>query len=348
MSAGAPRQALDALHAARPVVARLSSTRNSEDLAADLIEAWTAVETGLRALVGGSALNGQMLIRELRTRHFLTLEQANSLAEFHAARERAARSGYTPTEADVSAARDAFLKLEAGLMGEPAPAVPPSSTKAAAAAATIQMESIGRRANFTDAPPVAVPIATSSRSGWIVPLVALVALLIVGGLAWYLLAGQSPSSGALAQGIASYREGRREAAQGDFNKAAQENPSDPVPHVYLSRMSREQGNLVSANSEAVKAVQLGPTNGAALRELASTLFAQQNYDGARTFYIRAIRSDSTDRLSQGFLGCSLVRLGRQDEGNRWMQRAGPGAWSGCAAPTVPPAAGPPVQMVVPR
>jgi hypothetical protein len=86
--------------------------RDSEDLAADLIEAWTATETGLRSLVGGTALTGQMLIRELRQRHFLSLEQANALAEFHAARERAARVDYKPTEGDVNASRDAFLKLE--------------------------------------------------------------------------------------------------------------------------------------------------------------------------------------------------------------------------------------------
>lgn len=341
MTAGAQRQALDALHAARPVVARLGTTRSSEDLAADLIEAWGAVETGLRSLVGGSALSGQMLIRELRTRHFLTLEQANALAEFHAARERASRTDYTPTDGDVNAARDAFLKLEAGLMGEPAPAVPAAATTASARAATMQMDSIGRRQSFTDAPPVVVPIASTARPAWVGPVVGIVVLLLVGGVAWAMLANRSSSSASLDQGIVAYREGRREAAQGAFNKAATDRPADPMPHVYLSRMAREQGNLVTANAEAVKAVQLDPGSGAGLRELASTLFAQQNYDGARSFYIRAIRADSTDRLSQGFLGCSLVRLGRLDEGRRWLDRAGTGSWSSCAAN------GPPAGAVAP-
>jgi hypothetical protein len=111
MTAGSQRAALDAIHSARPIIARLSMARDSEDLAADLIEAWTATETGLRSLIGGSSLTGQMLIRELRQRHFLSLEQANALAEFHAARERAARVDYKPTEGDVNASRDAFLKL---------------------------------------------------------------------------------------------------------------------------------------------------------------------------------------------------------------------------------------------
>ena len=77
---------------------------------------------------------------------------------------------------------------------------------------------------------------------------------------------------------------------------------------------------------------LGPTNAVALRELASVSFAQQNYDAARRFYARAVEADPSDKLATGFLGCSLIRLGRIDEGNRFLQRAGPGAWSGCAPP----------------
>ena len=42
MTAGSQRAALDAIHSARPIIARLSMARDSEDLAADLIEAWTA------------------------------------------------------------------------------------------------------------------------------------------------------------------------------------------------------------------------------------------------------------------------------------------------------------------
>ena len=66
MSTSAQRAALEAINSARPLVARLGGTRSSEDAAADLIESWSAVETGLRSLIGGSALSGQMLIRELR------------------------------------------------------------------------------------------------------------------------------------------------------------------------------------------------------------------------------------------------------------------------------------------
>jgi hypothetical protein len=117
-----------------------------------------------------------------------------------------------------------------------------------------------------------------------------------------------------------------------------------MPHVYLARMAREAGNMNTANTEAVTAVRLGPNSGVALRELASVSFVQQNYDAARRFYLRAVQADTADRLSQGFLGCSLVRLGRIDEGMRWIGRAGAGAWSSCAPP---PGSAPGMQTGVP-
>ena len=349
MTAGSQRAALDAIHSARPIIARLSMARDSEDLAADLIEAWTATETGLRSLVGGSALTGHMLIRELRQRHFLSLEQANALAEFHAARERAARVDYKPTEGDVNASRDAFLKLEAGLMGEeplvgapaarPAASAKPVAGQAAAEAAAAR----SRGGAYTpDGPldpnarerfegtPVAVP-AQRSRPRWVMPVIGIVALLVAGGIAAYALMGRRGNP-AFTNGVTAYREGRREAAAGEFLKAAKADTTDPMPHVYLARMAREAGNMNTANTEAVTAVRLGPNNSVALRELASVSFVQQNYDAARRFYLRAVQADTTDRLAQGFLGCSLVRLGRIDEGMRWINRAGAGAWSSCAPP----------------
>src|SRR4051812_28790724 len=195
MTAGSQRAALDAIHSARPIIARLSMTRDSEDLAADLIEAWTATETGLRSLIGGSALTGQFLIRELRQRHFLSLEQANALAEFHAARERASRVDYKPTEGDINASRDAFLKLETGLMGEPAtpasssfasPAARSAAGAVAATAAAVSPNPPSRTsspntafdpdaaARFEGA-PTAVR-AERARPNWLMPLLGLVAL----------------------------------------------------------------------------------------------------------------------------------------------------------------------------
>ena len=247
-------------------------------------------------------------------------------------------------------------------MGEPlaaAPATAGAASAAASATAAAPPPSAARSGAYTpDGPldpnarerfegtPVAVP-AQRSRPRWLVPVLGLVALLVVAGAA-YALMGRD-SGGAYASGVAAYREGRREAAAGEFLKAAKDDPNDPMPHVYLARMAREAGNLNTANSEAVTAVRLGPNNAVALRELASVSFAQQNYDAARRFYARAVEADPSDKLATGFLGCSLIRLGRIDEGNRFLQRAGPGAWSGCAPPpgTVPQAGMQPGMQQVP-
>ena len=135
---------------------------------------------------------------------------------------------------------------------------------------------------------------------------------------------------ALKAGMAAYRQGRHEAAQERLQAAARFAPNDPTPHVFLSRLARERNDLGTANAEAVKAVRLGPNDGVALRELATTLYAEQNFNAARAFYARAIAADTTDRIAQGYLGCSLIQLGRVEEGTRWIRRAGSGTWSACA------------------
>src|SRR5258708_10393623 len=137
-------------------------------------------------------------------------------------------------------------------------------------------------------PPTTEHPTTRSRPSWLVPTLGAVGLVIVVVVAWMLFAGRRGNA-AYDQGVQAYREGRREAAEGDFRKAASDDPADPIPHVYLARMERDRGNLNNANAEAVKAVQLGPNNGAALRELASVLFGFQNYAAARSFYLTAIR-----------------------------------------------------------
>lgn len=182
--------------------------------------------------------------------------------------------------------------------------------------------------------PATRPVAAAPDRRHVTIAAGVLAVLVLVVATLFAVRGRRAESGTFAQGVAAYREGRRATASGRFQAAARNAPNDPMPHVYLSRIAREMNDLATANAEAVTAVRLGPTNAAALREMASTSFAMQNYAGSRIFYARAVVADTSDRLSQGFLGCSLVRLGRVDEGRRWMQRAGHGPWSSCA-----PAAG---------
>jgi tetratricopeptide (TPR) repeat protein len=320
------RQAQAALDAARPAIARLDRSRHAEELAADLIEAWSGVETALRSLVGGTPLGGQNLIRETRQRQLITFDQANALAEFHAARERANDTAYHPTDADINAAREGFLKLEAAVM---MPDPPADATPVPGEA----MSTKGLRDSpLGIAQPVPLP---STRRPWVLPVVGLLVLVLIGAGAWWLVGRRD--DGGIAQGVEYWQRGQRELAVGEFTRASRENPASALPHVYLSRMAREVGNMTLANQEATTAVRKEPNNYIALREMGSYLLATNNAGLARRFFVRAVEANGEDLASRGLLGCALLRLGRTDEGMRWLNRAGQGTWSACAQQTVPPA-----------
>jgi tetratricopeptide (TPR) repeat protein len=343
----AQRSALAALQAARPTIARLEAEQNSEDRAADLIEGWSAVETALRSLVGGSTLTGRALIHELRSRHVITLEQANALAEFEAARTRAERTAYEPTDTDVNAALDAFRRLESGLTASAAAHVdapinappPPQPSGPSRAAAVPSAPAIHEQ-------PVAGPGPDWMRWAFVGVLV----VAIVGLGAWLFMRTRQTT---LERAVAFYAAGQREQAQAAFERAAREEPRNALPHVYLSRMARDVGNLTLARDEANRAIQADPTNSLALREMAAYLLTSGNYELARRFYVRAVQADTSDKTAMGYLGCASIRVGRVDEGQRWLARAGPGNWSACASmppgATVPiGGAAPPGQQPIPQ
>ena len=314
------RQALAALDAARPAIARLDRSRHPEELAADLIEAWTGVETGLRSLLGGTPLAGQALIREARQRQLITLDQANALAEFHAARERAQDTSYHPSDADINAAREGFLKLEASLMAPPL-------TEPAAVTPGEAMSTKGLRSSPLGSPQ-AVPPQRAGQPWWF-PVLIILLLAGLGTGAWYLFM-RGGDDASITKGVEYWQRGQRELAVAEFSRAARDNPKSAVPHIYLSRMAREVGNMTLAGQEATQAVQLEGNNALALREMAAYLLAAGNYELSRRFYVRALQANPEDRTAQGFLGCTLIKLGRFDEGMRWMNRAGQGSWSACA------------------
>lgn len=321
------RQALAALDAARPAIARLDRSRHAEELAADIIEAWAGIETALRAVLGGTPLAGQALIREARNRHMITLDQANALAEFHAARERAQDTRYSPSDADINAARDGFLKVEASLMTpEPAGAAPQPTPGEAMSTKGLRLSPLGT--------PQPVPLPSEPRPWWLWVIAAAVVVALGVG-AWILVGRRGDAS--LDRGVQYWQRGQRELAVAEFSRAARDNPRDALPHVYLSRMAREVGNMTLAGREATLAVQAEPGNAVALREMASYLLAAGNYELARRFYVRALQATPDDRASQGFLGCALIKLGRIDEGMRWANRAGQGSWSACVTGAMPAA-----------
>jgi len=111
--------ALASLNGVRPVLAHFDTPRSAEDLTADIIDLWTGAEGALQALVGNPSLTGQQLIRAARQAELITLEQAHSLLEFLAARDRANRTSYKPTQGDGDAAVDGFRALESAATGAP-------------------------------------------------------------------------------------------------------------------------------------------------------------------------------------------------------------------------------------
>jgi len=108
MSPANTQAAQAALSGVRPVLAHFNTPRSAEDLAADIIDLWTGVERSLQALIGTSSLSGQQLIRAARQAEVITIDQAHSLLEFLAARDRANRTSYKPTQADGDAAEKGY------------------------------------------------------------------------------------------------------------------------------------------------------------------------------------------------------------------------------------------------
>lgn len=332
MSTPAQREARAALDAARPAVARLDGPRGPEDLAADLIEMWSASESALRALVGTTILSGQALIREARQRQVINFEQANALAEFQAVHDRVENTSYRPTDADVHAARGAFLKLDTALIADatsefarPAPGAPPITAPAPAAAPAPRGDAFS---GPIGPPPRRIPVwALGALAGLLVVVIVVMLVSRRGG----------GSGNSLAQGIDAYKRGQREVAVNAFNKAAREDPHAALPHVYLARMAREVGNLSLASQELQLALEAEPSNPTALREMGANLLTQGNYELARRFYVRAVQADPNDKTAQGYLGCTLIRLNRASEATGFLNRAGPGPWSNCT-PVAPAAA----------
>jgi len=357
----ASRGALHALEAVRPAVERLSSSRSSQENASDVTAICAGVELGLSALIGRTDLSGQALVRETRQRELISLEQAHAALELFAVRERVGASGAIDA-ADLEVAREAYGALRRGLDAAPVPAdgaapAAPGATVAGAArdgpavpsgiapsSSAAASRPLGAAAFGApeEVPPVAPP-----RHGPLITAAVVLVLVLLG--VYYLVAGHRAPS-ALDAGIAAYTAGHRDSARVFFARAAAAYPNAVRPHLYLARMAREDGDYSTAGKELRTAVQLDPSGAAAQRELGAFFLARggsfasqgrpdlasQDYDAARRAYVRAIQADASDTASQGYLACSLARLGRADEAATWLKRAGPGPWSGCASSPAAP------------
>jgi tetratricopeptide (TPR) repeat protein len=350
------RSALTALEAARPGMAKLDASRHPDEIAADIIEFWSSIETALRSLMGGSTLSGQPLIRELRSRELISLEQAHCLLELQAVRERVDNTEYQPSQADVTVAREAYDALQSALVSQPIAAGSPAQTPAQTPAPSTASPAPGASSGAVDPAAVYIPPAREDdgrRRGPVlaVALIVLVALLLAAGaIYWYMFRrGVLPSD--VRAAITLYESGQPEAARAAFSQAARAHPQLALPHLYLGRIARAEGDFSAAGNELKTAVELEPQSPAALNELGAFFLARgthfandgrpdlatADYNAARRSYVQALGIDPADSTARGFLGCALQRLGRSSEAAGWFQRAGSGPWSACAtAPVATP------------
>jgi tetratricopeptide (TPR) repeat protein len=167
--------------------------------------------------------------------------------------------------------------------------------------------------------------------GWLLIGVPVLLILIVGG--YFVFSGRSGSSSGLTAGIDAMKNGQRERARGEFAKAVKDDPKAATPHVFLARISRDEGDLATARAQLDTALRLEPRNEIALREMGLVLFSTRQYDLARRFLVRAVTTNPQDRAAQGYLGCAMMRLNRVQEGTKWIGGAGTGPWTACLTPT---------------
>lgn len=188
-------------------------------------------------------------------------------------------------------------------------------------------------------PPQAAPIAgrgytapmpaapVTRRYRWLLPLVlALVLFAGAGGIYQWRF---SPDA-EMRRGAALYRAGRPDAARARFQRAARLRPALAQPHLQLAAIAHDQRDYVTAGRELEIALRLEPRNARALRQMGMLLLATGRYEPARVFLQRSLREDATDRASWGYLGCTMIRLGRVEAGRRMIARAGSGGWNACA------------------
>ncbi len=323
-----------ALNAAQAVFAPVISGLAVDSAGQRAVGMWSAVESVLGAVTDRADLNGQALVREASRLERLSLGDAHALIALYGWQEQTQQLIHVestldtaPSDTERRLATDALEALKVAVTN----VSPTITTRVSTVSSTDVPPPLAPAAAWT---VVVAPAHGVFRSPGV--LLAMLAVVLLGGTgAWYVY-GLRQKSTAMEDGLAAYQRGSRETARIAFAKAAQEQPDDVRPIVYLGRIARDDGNSLAARRYLEAAVRIAPTSAVANRELAGALLADGTLEIARRFYVRAVQLDPTDRVAQGFLACTLLRLGRVDESTRWSDRAGPGDWTSCVHREPPP------------
>ena len=111
---------------------------------------------------------------------------------------------------------------------------------------------------------------------------------------------------------------RRNGAGGRANRAM----ATAQPFVDRAMAAKARGDVNTARRELSSALQIAPRHPDALREMGTLMYGVGNYDLARSFLLNAVRANPGDRAAMQGLACSLVRLRRPDDAERFFARAG--------------------------
>jgi serine/threonine protein kinase len=198
----------------------------------------------------------------------------------------------------------------------PKPAPPSPGTPTPRAAAVAEFE----------------PRKRKSALPWLVAAVVLIVVAVPGyifGKRFLEERARPENNASLKRGIQLWQQRRPADAVSEFTIAAAEMPRSALPHVYLSRLARERGDLPKATQEAVTAAQLEPNNALAMREMGAVFLARGDNVRARNFFVRTLRESPNDRQAMGWLSCALMRIGDVRQAQRWAARAGSGPWNAC-------------------
>ncbi|MCC6928015.1 MAG: tetratricopeptide repeat protein [Gemmatimonadaceae bacterium] len=339
MPTDAQRTARAAFDAARASFDRLTRAVAATEVSPALCDAWSGTENALRALAGTNVLGGVALVRELRQRNLLALDDAHALVDFHAAAERAATEGYAPTDADIDAARAARDHIQRVLDREVAPASASYTSPLATPASPATPRSAPDQP-----PPVPLEGPPSARSNPLAAVLVIVVILAMLGAGGYYAMTLDREPSELRAGRQAFAAGDRVSARNAFAAAVLADPTLAEPHIYLGRLARDAGDRATASAELRRAVELEPRNYLAHRELAGFLLASGQAELARSFYQRAIELNPDDKVAMGFMACALHRLGRTDLAVRFFQRSGAGPWDACKSTPPGPLGAPPAAM----
>ncbi len=349
--------AKQALAEGRERYTNLDQLRKPSETSTDIVYLWDSVERSLQAMLGGSSLSGDLLIKEVRQKSVINLEQANLLISFWDIRQKSAGVGYRPTITDVSAVRSAYEKMRAVLdqhhVAQPDatrvggdqsrfapggvgadraaggsehshnPAGLANSSSAPAGSSSFGNSNTG---NITSAPPPKSGVGKAIGVGCGIVVVA-IAILV--GLGYWGISSGSAYEKDRDRAIALMQDGEDAASLALFKELEEDNPVKAEPKVFVARLLRSVGQPDDARRKLVEAIEIEPDNSVALREMGLLYYSQADYEKARNFFTHAIKADAEDKMALGFMGCSLVKLNQVSLADKFFSRAGSGQWDDC-------------------